>query len=105
MINIINVINALKFKIKESFNLIETEPTMLEKDIAIKLADIFIDLVFNCKIKQYNSLAIKSMEQSDLNDIIEESSQRASQNNSQSNTASQSSTGTSVFTCTNYLTL
>ena len=65
MINIINVINALKLKIKVSFNLIEIEPTMLEQDIAIKLADIFIDLVFNCKIKQYNSIALKSMEQSD----------------------------------------
>ena len=58
---------------------------MLEQDIAIKLSDIFIDLVFNCEIKQYKSLVLKSMEQSDLTeDIIEESSQRASQNTAKS---------------------
>ena len=104
MINIINVINALKLKVKESFNLIETQPSMLEQDIANKLSDIFVDLVFNCEIKQDNCLALKSMEQSDLNDdIIEQSSQRASQ----SNTASQNSisTSTSAFTCTDYLTI
>ena len=100
MINIFNVISVLKIKLKHMINQIETQPSALDIDVADKISNIFLDLVYNCEINETTTLTIKEKEHCDSPINIDKFSQQTSQNKSQSNPYSQNSEGSVSTTFT-----
>lgn len=83
MLNICDVIDELKIINVNKFGLHSTEPSNLEKEIAYKINDIFIDLVYNSQITQVTSLTLKENNYSDISvETVEQASQIASQSQS-----------------------
>ena len=103
MINILNVIDKLKINISKRFPFVSSIPSKLEKEISNKITDIFVELVYNSKIKKDNSLTLK--EYSDITiDNVENSSQLCSQTQSQ-NTSTQISQISTTYSISETLTI
>ena len=101
-INVANVIEVLKLKVQERFNIVSSNPSQLEIDLADKLINIVLEVVNNCEINEETILSLETTEHSDidveeLENLSQQSSQQSSQQQSQGTIASNYSTSESLI--------
>ena len=101
-INVAKVIEVLKLKVQERFNIVSSNPSQLEIDLADKLINIVLEVVNNCEINEETILSLETTEHSDidveeLENLSQQSSQQSSQQQSQGTIASNYSTSESLI--------